>query len=234
MQINKTLIDMMDNKPKKSLYERFFKRLLDFICSLTIMLLFCWLYTIIALLVRVKLGSPVLFKQERPGLIDQKTGKETIFQLYKFRTMTDERDKNGLLLPDEKRLTHFGSMLRSSSMDEIPELINILMGQMSFIGPRPLLVQYLPWYSEEQRKRHLVRPGLTGYAQAHGRNTVDWDDKFKMDVEYINNITFINDVKIIVDTIKCVLKREGISSETSATMEGFIDYCKQRDRKPRL
>lgn len=224
---------MTEGEIKKGLYARLFKRMLDFVCALIAMLLFCWLYVIIALLVRIKLGSPIIFKQERPGRIDSKTGKEKIFHLYKFRTMTNERDSNGVLLPDSERLTAFGSWLRSSSMDEIPELFNILLGHMSVIGPRPLLVQYLPWYSDEQRKRHLVRPGLTGYAQAHGRNTVDWDDKFQMDVEYVNNITFMNDVRIIVDTIKCVLKREGISSESSATMESFIDYCEQKGRRPR-
>jgi len=224
---------MEDVKIKKGPYALIFKRLIDIVCSLTVIVLFWWFYLIIALLVRVKLGSPVLFKQKRPGMIDPKTGKENIFCLYKFRTMTDERDEHGELLPDELRLTRFGSWLRSTSIDEIPELFNILLGQMSLIGPRPLLVQYLPWYSEEQRKRHLVRPGLTGYAQAHGRNEVDWDDKFAMDVKYVSNITFINDIKIIIDTIKIVLKREGISSTTSATMESFIDYCKQKGRKPR-
>ncbi len=218
---------------KKGLYVLIFKRLLDITCSLIVIALFWWFYLIIAILVRINLGSPVLFKQERLGMIDPKTGKERIFCLYKFRTMTDERDEHGELLPDEVRLTRFGSWLRSTSIDEIPEFFNILLGQMSLIGPRPLLVQYLPWYSEEQRRRHLVRPGLTGYAQAHGRNEVDWDDKFAMDVKYVSNITFINDIKIIIDTIKIVLKREGISSTTSATMESFIDYCKQKGRKPR-
>ena len=224
----------MENiKMKKGPYALIFKRLIDIACSLTVIVLFWWFYLIVAILVKIKLGSPVLFTQERPGKIDPKTGKEKIFCLYKFRTMTDERDEHGELLSDEIRLTPFGSWLRSTSIDEIPELFNILMGQMSLIGPRPLLVEYLPWYSEEQRRRHCVRPGLTGYAQVHGRNEVDWDERFAMDVKYANNITFINDVKIIIDTIKIVLKREGISSSTSATMESFIDYCKQKGRGPR-
>ena len=224
---------MENTKIKKGPYALIFKRILDFLCSLIVIIFFGWLFLIIAILVKIKLGSPLLFKQERPGKIDPKTGKEKIFCLYKFRSMTDERNEKGELLPDEIRLTPFGSWLRSTSIDEIPELFNILLGQMSLIGPRPLLVQYLPWYSEEQRKRHLVRPGLTGYAQVHGRNEVDWDDKFAMDVKYVNNITFVNDVKIIIDTIKTVLKREGISSTTSVTMESFIDYCKQKGREPR-
>lgn len=218
---------------KKGPYALVFKRLTDIICSLSALLLFWWLYAIIAILVRVKLGSPVLFRQERPGKIDPKTGKERIFRLYKFRTMTDARDSRGELLPDSERLTSFGSWLRKSSMDEIPELINILLGQMSIIGPRPLLVQYLPWYTEEQRKRHLVSPGLTGYAQAHGRNALDWDDRFEMDIRYVNNITFLNDIKIIFATVQSVINREGITSATSATMESFIDYCQQKGREPR-
>ncbi len=209
-------------KVKRGPYALFFKRLIDITASLVVLVLFCWLYAIIAVLVRIKLGAPILFKQDRPGKIDSKTGKEKIFRLYKFRTMTDARDENGELLPDDVRLTPFGSWLRKSSMDEIPELFNILKGDMSLIGPRPLLVRYLDRYNEEQHHRHDVRPGLTGYAQAHGRNGVSWEDKFAMDVWYTKNVTFINDVKIILDTIKTVLKHEGISSETSATMEEFM------------
>lgn len=208
-------------KAKRGPYALFLKRVVDIVASLLFLILFCWVYVIIAILVKVKLGSPVLFKQERPGKIDSKTGKEKIFRLYKFRTMTDEKDENGELLPDEVRLTPFGSWLRKSSIDEIPELFNILKGDMSLIGPRPLLVRYLNRYSEEQHHRHDVRPGLTGYAQAHGRNSVSWEDKFAMDVWYTRNVKFINDAKIIFDTIRTVLTCEGISSETSATMEEF-------------
>ena len=209
-------------KVKSSPYALFFKRLIDIVTSLFVIILFCWLYGIIAILVRVKLGSPVLFKQDRPGKIDPKTGKEKIFRLYKFRTMTDARDENGELLPDSERLTPFGAWLRRTSMDEIPELFNILKGDMSLIGPRPLLVRYLERYSEEQHHRHDVRPGRTGYAQAHGRNGVSWEDKFAMDVWYTKNVTFVNDVKIILDTIRTVVRHEGISSGTSATMEEFM------------
>lgn len=199
----------------------FIKRLLDIVCSLMMLVLFCWLYAIIAIMVRVKLGSPVLFKQERPGKIDPATGKEKIFCLYKFRTMTDARDKKGELLPDSERLTTFGIWLRQTSMDEIPEIYNILKGDMSFIGPRPLLVKYLDRYNEEQHHRHDVRPGLTGYAQTHGRNHVSWENRFAMDVWYTRNVTFMGDMKIMLYTVKTVLKQEGISSETSVTMEEF-------------
>lgn len=210
------------NNIKYGPYRLFVKRLIDIVCSLLTIVLLSWLYVIIAIMVKVKLGSPVIFKQERPGKIDPKTGKETIFCLYKFRTMTDEKDANGELLPDEDRLTPFGSWLRKSSIDEIPEAFNILKGDMSLIGPRPLLVRYLDRYNEEQHHRHDVRPGLTCYAQAHGRNGVSWEDKFAMDVWYTQHITFVGDMKIIWDTVMTVLKREGISSETSATMEEFM------------
>lgn len=209
-------------KTKNNLYALIFKRIIDIICSSMVLVVFCWLYIIIAILVRIKLGSPVLFKQERPGKIDPKTGKEKIFCLYKFRTMTDARDYKGELLPDSKRLTPFGIWLRQTSMDEIPEAFNILKGDMSLIGPRPLLVKYLDRYTEEQHHRHDARPGLTGYAQMHGRNSVSWEDKFAMDVWYTKNITFSNDIKIILGTIKTVFRREGISSETSVTMEEFM------------
>ncbi len=208
-------------------YEKYFKRPIDFVCGLVAVIVFCWLYVIVAVLVRVKLGSPVLFTQDRPGK------DEKIFKLYKFRTMTDARDENGELLPDEKRLTKFGKLLRSTSLDELPEAFNIIKGDMSVVGPRPLLVKYLPYYTEEQRKRHIVRPGLTGYAQAHGRNLASWDEKFQMDVNYTKKITFAGDVKIIFETVMSVLKHEGISSETSATMESFIDYCKNTGGQPR-
>lgn len=210
------------NSRKRGPYALFFKRMLDIVCSLTVLLLLSWLYVIVAVLVRVKLGTPVIFKQERPGRIDPKTGKERIFCLYKFRTMTDARDERGELLPDEQRLTSFGAWLRRTSLDEIPEAFNILKGDMSLIGPRPLLVRYLPRYSEEQRHRHDVRPGLTGYAQAHGRNGVSWEDKFAMDVWYTKHITFVGDMKILLDTVRAVWKKKGISSGSSVTMEEFM------------
>lgn len=200
---------------------KYIKRALDFCAALGAIIVLSPVLLIVALLVKTKLGSPVLFKQERPGMIDSKTGEEKIFTLCKFRTMTDERDETGELLPDEIRLTKFGKFLRSTSIDELPEFINILKGDMSFIGPRPLLVRYLPLYSEEQHRRHLVRPGLSGWAQVNGRNTVSWEEKFNLDVEYVEKMSFALDVKIFFMTIMSVLKREGISSETSATMEEF-------------
>jgi lipopolysaccharide/colanic/teichoic acid biosynthesis glycosyltransferase len=198
-------------------YEKYFKRPIDFLCGLAAVVVFWWLYLIIAILVRVKLGSPILFTQDRPGK------DEKIFKLYKFRTMTDERDENGELLPDEVRLTRFGKLLRSTSLDELPEVFNIIKGDMSVIGPRPLLVKYLPRYNAEQHRRHEVRPGLSGYAQVHGRNAVSWEEKFKMDVKYVEHITFFGDVEIILQTvIKAFVKQDGISSDTSATMEEFM------------
>lgn len=197
-------------------YERFVKRPLDIFCSLLAIVVFWWLFVIVAILVRVKLGSPVLFTQDRPGR------DEKIFKLYKFRTMTDARDENGDLLPDDVRLTKFGKLLRSTSLDELPEVFNILKGDMSIIGPRPLLVKYLPLYNEEQKRRHEVRPGLSGYAQVNGRNTVSWEDRFRMDVYYVDHVTFLGDVKVILNTVlKAFVKREGINSETAATMEEF-------------
>ena len=198
-------------------YEKYFKRPLDLFCGLAAVIVFWWLYILVAILVRIKLGSPVLFTQERPGK------DEKIFKLYKFRTMTDERDVNGNLLPDEVRLTKFGKTLRATSLDELPEAFNIIKGEMSVIGPRPLLVRYLTRYSSEQRRRHEVRPGLSGYAQVHGRNTVSWQDKFRMDVEYVDHITFLGDLKIIWDSVMVAfVRRDGISSETSVTMEEFM------------
>ena len=186
-------------------YEKYFKRLLDIICCLAALLVFWWLYIIVAVLVRVKLGSPVLFKQDRPG----KDGK--IFKLYKFRTMTDERDKEGRLLPDDMRLTKFGRFLRSTSLDELPEVFNILLGQMSIIGPRPLMVEYLPYYTEEEMHRHDVRPGLSGWAQINGRNAIDsWEERFQYDLEYVNHVTFLFDLKIVFMTVLKVIKRSDI------------------------
>jgi len=200
---------------KGGIYRRCIKRPMDFILSLLVIIVLSPLMIIIAVLVRVKLGSPVIFKQKRPGL------NEKIFTMYKFRTMTDERDENGNLLPDSLRLTKFGKILRSTSLDELPELFNILKGDMSFVGPRPLLVQYLSLYNDHQRRRHEVRPGLTGNAQVNGRNAISWEDKFNFDVAYVDNVTFTGDWKIIYLTIKKVLLREGISSGTSVTMEPF-------------
>lgn len=206
----------MSHKPYGP-YEKYLKRPLDFCCGLAAVIVFSWLYIILAILVRVKLGSPVLFTQERPGK------DEKIFKLYKFRSMTDARDENGELLPDEVRLTRFGKLLRATSLDELPEAFNIFKGDMSVIGPRPLLVRYLPRYTKEQHRRHEVRPGLSGYAQVHGRNAVSWQDKFKMDVEYVDHITFLGDLKIIWHSVMVAfVKREGISSETSMTMEEFL------------
>ena len=197
-------------------YEKYFKRPFDLLCGFAALIVFCWLYIILAIIIRIKLGSPILFTQERPGK------NEKIFKLYKFRTMTDEKDENGKLLPDEMRLTRFGKMLRATSLDEIPEVFNIIKGDMSVVGPRPLLVKYLPLYSEEQKHRHDVRPGLSGHAQVNGRNSVSWEEKFKLDVEYVYNITFLGDLKIIFCTVgKAFIKREGISSQTSVTMEEF-------------
>ena len=201
---------------KKGVYEKFIKRPQDFCCALAAMIVLSPVMLITAILVRVKLGSPVVFKQERPGL----NGK--IFTLYKFRTMSDKRDENGNLLPDEVRLTKFGRKLRSTSLDELPELFNILNGDMAVVGPRPLLVRYLPRYNEQQARRHEVRPGFTGLAQVNGRNAISWEEKFHWDVKYVDNITFLGDWKIIIKTVSTVLKREGISSETSATMEEFM------------
>ncbi len=198
------------------MYKRCIKRCLDFLLSLCGIIVLSPVLLVVAVLVRVKLGSPVLFRQERPGR------HEKIFTLYKFRTMTDERDEDGNLLPDDRRLTGFGKMLRSTSLDELPELFNILKGDMSVIGPRPLLVRYLPRYNDFQRQRHNVRPGLTGLAQISGRNAITWQEKFAYDVEYVNHLTFAMDVSIFIKTIRAVLKREGISSETNATMEEFM------------
>lgn len=207
-------------------YEKFIKRPLDAFLSTGAFMVFSPVLLITAILVRVKLGSPVIFSQERPGR------DEKVFKLYKFRTMTDQRDENGNLLPDEVRLTSFGKKLRATSLDELPELLNIIKGDMAVVGPRPLLVKYIPYYTKKQHHRHDVRPGLTGYAQAHGRNAVNWDDKFEMDVNYASHITFLGDAKIILDTVKSVFKHEGISSSTSATMEDFIDYCESIGRVP--
>lgn len=201
---------------KKGFYEKYIKRPQDFICAMAAVIVLSPVMLVTALLVRCRLGSPIIFHQERPGLNGE------IFTLYKFRTMTDARDKNGNLLPDEIRLTKFGKFLRSASLDELPELFNILKGDMAVVGPRPLLVKYLPLYNEHQARRHEVRPGFTGLAQVNGRNSISWEEKFDLDVEYTDHVTFIGDWKIIFKTVATVLKREGIHSEASATMEEFM------------
>lgn len=197
------------------IYQRHIKRPQDFCCALLAIILLSPVMLVTTILVRMKLGSPVIFKQERPGL----NGK--VFKLYKFRTMTDAKDSTGQLLSDEERLTTFGKKLRATSIDELPELINILKGDMSVVGPRPLLVQYLPLYNERQRRRHEVRPGVTGLAQVNGRNAISWEEKFEYDVAYVDNVTFLGDWRIVFRTIKTVLARDGISSDTSVTMEAF-------------
>lgn len=206
---------------KHGIYANFIKRLLDIILSVVILTAFSWLYLILAVLVRVKLGSPVIFNQERPGL------NEKVFHMYKFRTMTDERDENGDLLPDEKRLTRFGSFLRRTSLDELPEFFNILKGDMSFIGPRPLLVRYLPYYSDRERLRHSVRPGLTGYAQAHGRNAISWEQKFEYDVWYVEHLSFVTDIRVIIDTIGSYLTKD----DEGAVLNTFDDFDVHRKKQ---
>ena len=201
---------------KAGFYEKYIKRLLDIVLSGAALVVLSPVLLITAVLVRIKLGSPVIFTQERPGK------DEKVFKLHKFRSMTDARDANGNLLPDKERLTRFGAKLRSLSIDELPELWDIFRGKMSIVGPRPLLVKYLPLYNEEQRHRHDVRPGLTGWAQVHGRNLTSWEERFEYDVEYIKNISFALDVKIILMTVRCVFAREGINADGSATMDAFV------------
>jgi len=203
------------------MYKKIFKRMLDIILSLTTIIILFPIFFLISILVLIFLGKPVFFKQSRIGKNEEK------FNMYKFRTMTNKTDKKGELLPDEKRLTKFGKFLRKTSLDELPEFFNILTGKMSFIGPRPLLVEYLDYYTEEEHHRHDVRPGLTGLAQVNGRNLLSWDERFKKDIEYVNNITFIGDVKIIIKTIKTVLKHEGITDNKSATMTYLYDERKK-------
>ncbi len=204
------------------MYKYFFKRLFDFLLSFIALIILSPLFLILIIIGTIAMRGNPFFTQKRPGKIRKKTGKEKIFSLIKFRTMTNAKDKEGNLLPDEKRLNKYGKFLRATSLDELPELFNILVGDMSIIGPRPLLVRYLDRYSEEQRRRHNVRPGLTGYAQAYGRNSLTWEEKFEKDVYYVNHLSLWLDIKILFKTVAVVLKRDGISSETSATMEEFM------------
>lgn len=203
-------------------YEKYIKRPMDCFLATLAMIILSPIILITAILVRIKLGSPVLFSQERPGIIDPKTGKEKIFKLHKFRTMTDKRDENGELLPDDVRLTLFGKILRSTSLDELPELLNIIKGDMAIVGPRPLLVKYLDRYTVEQRRRQEVRPGLTGLAMSTVRNSAGWDKKFELDVEYVDKVSFLLDLKIILWTVRIVLKREGINEPGEATNSEFM------------
>ena len=207
------------------LYRKYIKRPMDFMLALLAAIVLSPILVLIALLIRIKLGKPVILKQQRPGL------NEKIFTLYKFRTMTEEKDTGGKLLPDEKRLMHFGSLLRSSSLDELPELFNIIRGDMSVVGPRPLLIQYLPLYNNHQKRRHEVRPGLSGLAQVNGRNAISWEQKFDLDVKYADEISFWGDFIIICQTLKKVFMREGISSENAATMETFTGPGERRMNK---
>ncbi len=212
---------MKKHKPY-GIYERFFKRPIDIVCALLALIVFCWLYAIVAIFVRIKLGSPVIFKQARPGK------DEKIFYLYKFRTMTDERDENGNLLSDEVRLTKFGRFLRRTSLDELPEAINILKGDMSVVGPRPLLVEYLPYYEGEERRRHEVRPGLTGLAQVNGRNFVDWDHRLSYDVEYVSKVTLLQDVSIVLKTVLKFVKKQDVAVDTNTVEPNFAAERKAR------
>ena len=219
---------------KCGFYELYIKRLMDIVCSLAAIIVFSWLYIIVAVLVRVKLGSPVMFKQPRPGKIDPKTGREKIFYMYKFRSMSDERDEDGNLLPDDVRLGKFGKALRATSLDELPEAFNILKGDMSIIGPRPQLVRDMVFMTDEQRMRHTAKPGLSGLAQTRGRNALSWDGKLATDLEYIENVTFLGDVKIIIDTVKQVFfKEKGIEGGTIDEVDitdDFGDYLLKAGR----
>lgn len=204
------------------IYKKYIKRPMDFTLALVALILLSPVFLIVSLLVRINLGTPVIFKQKRPGKDEQ------IFTIYKFRTMTDERNKNGKLLPNSIRLTKFGRFLRSTSLDELPELINILKGDMSFIGPRPLAIEYLPYYTEQERMRHSVRPGLSGLAQINGRNTVYWEERFLYDLEYVENITFLRDIKIILKTMIKVIKRVDIGESGVDTPIDFDQYRREK------
>lgn len=207
------------------MYKKFFKRFFDILFSLILIIVLSPVYLIISIFVLIFMGWPVLFKQPRPGK------DEKIFNMYKFRTMTNKKDKDGNLLPDEERLPKFGKLLRKTSLDELPELFNILTGKMSFIGPRPLLVKYLPYYTEEEHHRHDIRPGLTGWAQVNGRNLVGWDERFKLDLEYVNNVSLKMDLKVIFKTISVVFKREGITDGKTVTMTFLDEERKKKCKK---
>ena len=207
------------------MYAKYIKRILDFILSLIALIVLSPVLLVVAILVRIKLGSPIIFKQQRPGK------DEKIFTLYKFRTMTDKKDEKGNLLPDSERLTKFGKVLRSTSLDELPELVNIIKGDMSIVGPRPLLVEYLPYYTEEEKHRHDVRPGLTGLAQVNGRNALTWEEKFKLDIKYTKDITVLNDFKIVCETVYKVIKRDGISQSENVTMQNLKEERSKRSEK---
>ena len=202
---------------KKNIYRKYIKRFIDIIISFAFMICFFWIYILLAILVKLKLGSPVIFRQKRPGL------NEKIFTMYKFRTMTDEKDEQGNLLSDKDRLTKFGKFLRSTSLDEIPELWNVIKGEMSLVGPRPLLVSYLAKYNEYEKRRHEVRPGITGFAQVNGRNNTTWEDRFKNDIYYVENISFLLDIKIIIKTFLKVIKKSDINQNEDIPMKNFLD-----------
>ena len=208
---------------RNGVYAKYIKRFLDVLCSVLGMVLFCWLYGLIAILVKIRLGSPIIYKAERPGKIDSKTGEERIFELYKFRSMTNETDEYGKLLPDTQRLTKFGRILRATSLDELPEIYNIFKGDMSIVGPRPLAVSYLQYYTKEEHHRHDVRPGLTGLAQVSGRNSLSWKEKFDLDLKYIQEISFIGDIKILLITIIKVFRREGIGQGEAAPVSLSVE-----------
>lgn len=213
----------MQIQRKLGFYEKYIKRLIDIVCSILAIVSFCWLYIIIAVLVRIKLGSPVLFKQPRPGKIDPQTGLERIFYMYKFRSMSDERDENGKLLPDEVRLGKFGKALRATSLDELPEVFNILKGNMSVVGPRPQLVRDMVFMSDEQRMRHTAKPGLSGLAQVMGRNAISWEEKLNWDLKYIKKVTFLGDLKIVCLTVKKVFVRKNMT-ESNEEIDVTLDY----------
>lgn len=215
---------------KKGFYEKYVKRVFDVVCATGALIVFSPLYLVVAGLVKVKLGSPILFTQDRPGMVDE-DGKEIIFKMYKFRTMTDERNEKGELLSDDDRLTKFGKWLRNTSLDELPEAFNILNGTMSVVGPRPQLIRDMVFMSEKQRMRHTAKPGLSGLAQVNGRNAITWEDKLNWDLKYIEKISFVGDIKIIIDTVKkAFIKQEGISQDNMATAEDFGDYLLRIDK----
>lgn len=221
-QIDETFIRL---ERECGFYESYIKRLMDIVCSVAAIAVFSWLYIIVAILVRVKLGSPVLFKQPRPGKIDPETGRETIFYMYKFRSMSDERDMDGNLLPDDVRLSKFGKALRATSLDELPEAFNILKGDMSIIGPRPQLVRDMVFMTAEERMRHTAKPGLSGLAQVNGRNGITWEEKLSWDLKYIENVSFLGDVRIILQTVmKAFVKQEGITDGDMATAYDYGDW----------